>query len=208
MLRWHGKRSFSVSIFVRSARCAEQQGSIISQTRILMINSGPLLNALSAVGKACSATATLSPTRRYQLRNMARSFGPRPELVIPGVRPRSTIQACVRSADAGSAKRIPVSLRRCEAVCNAERADREGDACYLRRTRVPRAAIDRETVLWRTAANICRAWRLWVKGGRGRQVDGTAGLPPAPEIAVRSRTYASCHEPTSLQSSSDTCQAP
>jgi hypothetical protein len=156
-----------------------------------MINSGPLLNALNAVGKACWATATLSPTRRYQLRNMARSFGPRPELVITG-----------RSAE------IHDSLRRCEAVCNAERADREGDVCYLRRTRVPRAAIDRETVLWRTAANICRAWRLWVKGGRGRQVDGTAGLPPAPEIAVRSRTYASCHEPTSLQSSSDTCQAP
>jgi hypothetical protein len=34
--------------------------------------------------------------------------------------------------------------------------------------------------------------RLWVKGRRGRQADGTTGLPPAPEIAVRAGTYASC----------------
>ena len=39
-----------------------------------------------------------------------------------------------------------ISLRRREAVWDADRADREGDACDLRRTRVPGAAIDRETV--------------------------------------------------------------
>jgi hypothetical protein len=33
---------------------------------------------------------------------------------------------------------------------------------------------------------------LRVKGGCGRQANGTAGLPPAPEIPVRSGTYASC----------------
>src|SRR5215469_14662941 len=76
---------------------------------------------------------------------------------------RSAVQARVRGADAGSAKGIPVSLRRREAVWDADRADREGDACNLRRTRVPGAAIDRETVLWRTAANPCRAWRLRVR---------------------------------------------
>jgi hypothetical protein len=32
----------------------------------------------------------------------------------------------------------------------------------------------------------------WVKDGRGRQADATAGLLPAPEIAVRSGNYASC----------------
>jgi hypothetical protein len=37
---------------------------------------------------------------------------------------------------------------------------------------------------------------LWVKGGRGRQPNGTAGLPPVPEIPVRSGTHASCHQAT------------
>src|SRR5262249_19352007 len=63
-------------------------------------------------------------------------------------------------ADAGSAKGIPVSLHGREAVWDADRADREGDACDLQRTRVLGAAIDSETVLWRTAANPCCAWRL------------------------------------------------
>ena len=58
---------------------------------------------------------------------------------------RSAVQARVRGADAGSAKGIPVSLHRREAVCDADRADREGDACDLRRTRVPGAAIGHET---------------------------------------------------------------
>jgi hypothetical protein len=31
-----------------------------------------------------------------------------------------------------------------------------------------------------------------VKNRCGRQADGTAGLPPAPEMPVRSGTYASC----------------
>ena len=48
---------------------------------------------------------------------------------------RPAVQARVRGADAGSAKGIPVSLRRREAVWDADRADREGDACDLRRTR-------------------------------------------------------------------------
>jgi hypothetical protein len=39
--------------------------------------------------------------------------------------------------------------------------------------------------------------RLWVKGSCGRQADGTAGLPSTPEYTVRSRTYASCQQPTS-----------
>jgi len=30
-------------------------------------------------------------------------------------------------------------------------------------------------------------------GRCGRQADGTAGLPPAPEITVRPGTYVSCH---------------
>jgi len=49
------------------------------------------------------------------------------------------------------AKGIPVSLRPREAVWDTDRADREGDACDLRRKRVPGAAIDRETV------DICQA---------------------------------------------------
>ena len=36
------------------------------------------------------------------------------------------------------------------------------------------------------------------KGGCDRQADGTAGLPPAPEISVRSSTYASCHKRTKI----------
>jgi hypothetical protein len=34
----------------------------------------------------------------------------------------------------------------------------------------------------------------WVKGGYGRQVDDTAGLPPASDYPVGSHTYASCNE--------------
>src|SRR5215831_6303072 len=45
---------------------------------------------------------------------------------------RSAVQARVRGADAGSAKGIPVSLRGRKAVCDADRADREGGACDLR----------------------------------------------------------------------------
>src|SRR5215475_9669453 len=59
---------------------------------------------------------------------------------------QSTVQARLRGADARSAKGIPVSLRQREAVWDADRADREGDACDLRRTRVPGASINRETV--------------------------------------------------------------
>ena len=55
---------------------------------------------------------------------------------------QSAAQARIRSANAGSAKRIPVSLRRREAVSDADRADRKGDAGDLRRTRVPGAAVD------------------------------------------------------------------
>src|SRR5262249_42934683 len=51
------------------------------------------------------------------------------------------VQARVRSADAGSAKGIPVSLRPGEAVQDADRADREGDVCDLRRKRVAGAAF-------------------------------------------------------------------
>jgi hypothetical protein len=38
---------------------------------------------------------------------------------------------------------------------------------------------------------------LRVKGGCGRQANGTAGLPPAPEIPVRSGTHVSCQQKTS-----------
>jgi hypothetical protein len=37
---------------------------------------------------------------------------------------------------------------------------------------------------------------LRVNDGRGRQADGTAGLPPAPEIPLRSGTCASCQQAT------------
>jgi hypothetical protein len=36
-----------------------------------------------------------------------------------------------------------------------------------------------------------------VKGGCGRQSDGTAGLPQLRKNPVRSNTYASCHKLTS-----------
>ena len=49
---------------------------------------------------------------------------------------RSAVQTRVRRADAGSAKGILVSLRQREAVWDARRADREGDANDLRRTGV------------------------------------------------------------------------
>jgi hypothetical protein len=47
----------------------------------------------------------------------------------------------------------------------------------------------------RSLAAVCRchhatklaACLFGVKGGSGRQADGTAGLPPAPEISVRSQ---------------------
>jgi hypothetical protein len=42
-----------------------------------------------------------------------------------------------------------------------------------------------------------------VKGGCGRQADGTAGLPPAPEIPVRFVTYASCQERSCARETSD-----
>jgi hypothetical protein len=71
---------------------------------------------------------------------------PVPEELKEKFRNDPAVQARVRGADAGSAKGIPVSLRRREAVWDADLADREGDACDLRRTRVPGAAIDRETV--------------------------------------------------------------
>ena len=51
-------------------------------------------------------------------------------------------EARIRRADAGSAKGIFVSLHRREADRDADRADREGDASDLRRTRVSGAAID------------------------------------------------------------------
>jgi hypothetical protein len=38
--------------------------------------------------------------------------------------------------------------------------------------------------------------QLRVKGRCGRQADGTAGLPPASEIPLRSGTYVSCHKQT------------
>lgn len=66
------------------------------------------------------------------------------------------------AADAGSAKGIPVSLRRREAVWDVDRADREGDACDLRRTRVPGAAIDGQTV---------DAYREMISDYRKRSVD-------------------------------------
>jgi hypothetical protein len=43
------------------------------------------------------------------------------------------------------------------------------------------------------------AGELRVKGGYGRQADGTAGLSPAPEIPVRSGTYASCQQRASVR---------
>src|SRR5580700_6728841 len=49
----------------------------------------------------------------------------------------------------------------------------------------------------RAHVRLC-ARRKWVKGGCGRQADGTAGLPPAPEMPLRSGTYASCQTRTSL----------
>ena len=42
-----------------------------------------------------------------------------------------------------------------------------------------------------SAGDVCG-----VKGGYGRQVDGTAGLTPAPKIPVRPATYVSCHNRT------------
>jgi hypothetical protein len=48
-------------------------------------------------------------------------------------------------------------------------------------------------------------WPVRVTGGCGRQADGTAGLPPAPEIPVRSRTYASCQQRKRLFDSSSRC---
>jgi hypothetical protein len=48
-----------------------------------------------------------------------------------------------------------------------------------------------------TSGAAPRKVRLGVKGGCGRQANGTAGLPPAPEMPVRSGTYVSCHNQTS-----------
>jgi hypothetical protein len=48
----------------------------------------------------------------------------------------------------------------------------------------------------KVAPYSCPGCRLWVKDGRGRQADATAGLPPAPEIPVRSGTYALCQQET------------
>src|SRR5205085_6827105 len=61
----------------------------------------------------------------------------------------SEVQARVRVTDAGAATGLPVPLRRREAVSDADRPHREGDARDLRGTRVSgAAAIDRETVLY------------------------------------------------------------
>ena len=42
------------------------------------------------------------------------------------------------------------------------------------------AAVDRRAMLH--PEQCCDQYLKWVKGRRGRQADGTAGLPPAPEI--------------------------
>ncbi len=51
---------------------------------------------------------------------------------------RNDPQARVRGSDAGSAKGIPVSFRRREAVWGADRAHREGDACIRTQKRYGR----------------------------------------------------------------------
>ena len=70
---------------------------------------------------------------------------PVPEELKERFRSDPRFKRAFEAADAGSAKGIPVSLRRREAVWDADGADREGDACDRRRTRVPGAAIDHET---------------------------------------------------------------
>jgi len=63
--------------------------------------------------------------------------------------------------------------------------------------RVMNAALRASAPDDKDAAQCAQSRRpLWVKGSCGRQADGTAGLPPSPEMPVRSDTYASCHRPT------------
>src|SRR5258708_11355619 len=50
--------------------------------------------------------------------------------------------------------------------------------------------------LYRNATNLATRLPRRVKDGCGQQSDGTAGLPPASEMPVRSGTYASCQEET------------
>src|SRR6185437_8020651 len=94
---------------------------------------------------------------------------------------RSAAQARVRGADARSAKGIPVSLRRREAVRDPDRADREGNACDIRRTRVSGAAIglipgDRK-VDW---------YARGVGGAAAREIKGIpAGRPKTQESNIR-----------------------
>src|SRR6185437_5506315 len=94
---------------------------------------------------------------------------------------RSAAQARVRGADARSAKGIPVSLRRREAVRDQDRADREGNACDIRRTRVSGAAIDLipgdQKVDW---------YARGVGGAAAREIKGIpAGRPKTQESNIR-----------------------
>jgi hypothetical protein len=74
------------------------------------------------------------------------------------------------------------------------------DGAQARRLRRQHTIIDQlrpRPVLLLVSSAIRGEHPSWVKGGCGRQADGTAALPPAPEIPVHSGAYASCQQATS-----------
>jgi uncharacterized protein YdeI (YjbR/CyaY-like superfamily) len=132
------------------------QGALLKDPKKLLVQLGQVQAARVMKFTSAKEIATKAATIKAYVREAvaAEKAGMKvetkpPEFPVPEElkeKFRNAVQARVRGADAGSAKGIPVSLRRREAVWDADRADREGDACDLRRTRVPGAAIDRETV--------------------------------------------------------------
>ena len=134
------------------------QGALLKDPKKLLVQLGQVQAARVMKFTSAKEIATKAATIKAYVREAvaAEKAGMKVETKPPRVSrargvegevpQRSAVQARVRGADAGSAKGIPVSLHRREAVWDADRADREGDACDLRRTRAPGAAIDRETV--------------------------------------------------------------
>ena len=134
----------------------------VQAARVMKFTSAKEIAAKAATIKAYVREAVAAEKAGLKVETKPPEF-PVPAGVEGEVPQRSAVQARVRGADAGSAKGISVSLRRREAVWDADRADREGDACDLRRTGVPGAAIDRENC-GRVPRETTR--RFWVQSRR------------------------------------------
>jgi uncharacterized protein YdeI (YjbR/CyaY-like superfamily) len=128
------------------------QGTLLKDPRKLLVQLGQVQAAMVMKFTSAKEIASEAATIKTYVREAvaAAKAGLRVETKPPAFPVpkelkekfrRSAVQAGVRRPDAGSAKGIPVSLRRREAVWDADRANREGGARDPSRTRIPGAAI-------------------------------------------------------------------